>query len=83
MTIDDDDWADLLARMGDVPESPEPVMAAAGQPVSLPLPAREPFIHNCACGQWGSFGYGVNLRAGKEGKWYCREHRPVAHPSSA
>jgi hypothetical protein len=34
------------------------------------------FIHYCHCGKWGSFGYGVSLRDGKFGSWYCREHRP-------
>jgi hypothetical protein len=34
------------------------------------------FVHYCACGLEASFGYGVSLRAGKLGTWYCREHRP-------
>lgn len=34
------------------------------------------FLHHCPCGKWGSFGVGVKLRDGREGKWYCREHRP-------
>ncbi len=34
-------------------------------------------LHFCAeCGAWGAFGYGVNLRAGKPGRWYCAKHRP-------
>jgi hypothetical protein len=40
-------------------------------------PQREPFEHYCHCGKWGSFGYGVKLRAGIEGRWFCREHRPT------
>lgn len=29
------------------------------------------------CGKrWAEFGYGVNLRDGKPGHWYCAEHRP-------
>jgi hypothetical protein len=39
-------------------------------------PRHEPFKHYCHCGKWASFGYGVKLRAGVEGKWFCREHRP-------
>jgi hypothetical protein len=40
------------------------------------LPGRE-FLHFCVeCGRWGAFGYGVNLRAGRVGAWYCGEHRP-------
>jgi hypothetical protein len=35
-------------------------------------------LHFCAeCGAWGSFGSGINLRAGRLGVWYCAEHRPV------
>jgi hypothetical protein len=35
------------------------------------------FSHFCAeCGAWGAFGYGVNLRAGRLGRWYCATHRP-------
>jgi hypothetical protein len=35
------------------------------------------FLHFCVeCGAYGAFGYGVNLRAGRLGRWYCRAHRP-------
>jgi hypothetical protein len=35
------------------------------------------FLHFCeVCGAWGAFGYGVRLRAGHLGRWYCAEHRP-------
>jgi hypothetical protein len=35
------------------------------------------FLHFCEeCGAWGAFGYGVNLRTGKLGRWYCTAHRP-------
>jgi hypothetical protein len=35
------------------------------------------FLHFCVeCGRSGPFGYGVRLRAGQLGRWYCREHRP-------
>jgi hypothetical protein len=34
-------------------------------------------LHFCAeCGAWGAFGYGVNLRMGRLGRWYCAKHRP-------
>jgi hypothetical protein len=39
-------------------------------------PRHEPFKHFCPCGKWGSFGYRVKFRAGVEGKWFCRVHRP-------
>lgn len=35
------------------------------------------FLHFCAhCGAWGSYGYGVNLRASHLGQWFCSTHRP-------
>jgi len=35
------------------------------------------FLHFCVeCGAYGAFGYGVNLRAGRLGQWYCAAHRP-------
>jgi hypothetical protein len=35
------------------------------------------FLHFCVeCGRFGPFGYGVSLRAGQLGRWYCHEHRP-------
>ena len=35
--------------------------------------------HFCVeCGRLGPFGYGVNLRAGRLGRGYCREHWPNA-----
>ena len=35
------------------------------------------FLHFCCqCGRFGAFGYGVRLRAGQLGRWYCGEHRP-------
>jgi hypothetical protein len=35
------------------------------------------FLHFCEeCGAWGAFGYGVSLRTGKLGRWYCATHRP-------
>ncbi len=36
----------------------------------------EPFVHYCQCGAWGVYGYGVDLLAGRLGRWYCRAHRP-------
>jgi hypothetical protein len=42
------------------------------------------FLHPCqVCGEWGSFGYGVSLRAGRLGQWYCFAHRPAAAPEGA
>lgn len=42
------------------------------------------FLHFCVdCGAWGAFGYGVNFRAGRVGRWYCAAHRPRGKFSSA
>lgn len=38
------------------------------------------FMHPCCvegCEAWGSYGFGCDLRRGKPGKWYCREHLPT------
>ncbi len=37
------------------------------------------FWHWCpACGRWGSFGIGVDLRRGDLGQWHCEQHRPAS-----
>jgi hypothetical protein len=37
-------------------------------------------LHFCVeCGRFGPYGYGVRLRAGQLGRWYCYEHRPQEH----
>lgn len=42
------------------------------------------FLHFCIhCGAWGAYGYGVNLRAGRLGRWYCAVHRPRAGVGSS
>jgi hypothetical protein len=39
------------------------------------------FLHFCVeCGAYGAFGYGVNLRAGRLGRWYCAAHRTQQPP---
>jgi hypothetical protein len=35
-----------------------------------------PFEHYCWCGAWGTYGYGVKLRDGIPGEWFCADHRP-------
>lgn len=38
----------------------------------------EPFGERiCHCGKLAPFGVGVRLLEGKEGQWFCREHRPM------
>jgi hypothetical protein len=39
--------------------------------------------HNCWCGEFGSFGYGVSLIKANEGTWYCAKHRPDALDEAA
>jgi hypothetical protein len=35
------------------------------------------FLHFCAhCGSFAPFGFGVSLRTGDVGRWYCTRHRP-------
>jgi hypothetical protein len=42
------------------------------------------FLHFCEeCGAWGAFGYGVSLRTGKLGRWYCAAHWPRAGVGSS
>jgi hypothetical protein len=32
-------------------------------------------LHACRCGQWGAFGFGVSLRDGQAGTWFCAAHK--------
>jgi hypothetical protein len=62
------------------------IPAADGEPgLEQPCAARRgrvqeldrAFLHFClVCGAFGAFGYGVSLRAGRLGRWYCAAHRP-------
>jgi hypothetical protein len=41
---------------------------------------RATLLHFCSvCGACGSYGFGVNVRAGRLGRWCCAAHRPGAH----
>jgi len=38
---------------------------------------RDPIVRTClSCGGIASWGYGVFVRKGLTGDWYCSEHRP-------
>jgi hypothetical protein len=79
----------LLDRSNAVPPSPwyeRAILAAEGEPgLEQPCASRQgrtqeldhAVLHFCIeCGAYGAFGYGVNLRAGRPGRWYCAAHRP-------
>jgi hypothetical protein len=72
-------WVERIA----VPASSEPGF-------SEPWPPRRGRIESqgntllhfcCVCGAWGSYGFGVNLRSGRLGRWFCAAHR--AHGRTA
>jgi hypothetical protein len=69
------DWFQRFASPGGgEPSFDEPCAARRGRIEELP---GRMFLHFCIeCGRWGAFGYGVNLRAGRLGGWYCAPHRP-------
>jgi hypothetical protein len=68
----------------------KPASPADGEPgLEQPCAARRgrvqemerAFLHFCVvCGRFGAFGYGVSLRTGKPGRWYCAAHRPAMRP---
>jgi hypothetical protein len=40
-------------------------------------------IHYCeraGCTSWGCYGFGVDLRAGRRGRWFCADHRADGLP---
>jgi len=63
----------------------EPELRPSTVPFSEPSEARRgrvgwqagfKLLHFCqVCGAWAPFGFGVNLRAGQLGRWFCAEHR--------
>jgi hypothetical protein len=69
------DWFQRIASPAEgEPSFDEPCAERRGRIEELP---GRGFLHFCIeCGQCGAFGYGVNLRAGRLGRWYCARHRP-------
>jgi hypothetical protein len=69
------DWFQRIASpVGGEPNFDQPCAERRGRIEELP---GRVFLHFCIeCGRWGAFGYGVNLRAGRLGEWYCATHRP-------
>jgi hypothetical protein len=78
--------AELLALLTVTPGFARVVPLADGEPgMDEPCAARRgrvqmlggAFLHFCVkCGRFAAFGYGVRLREGRHGRWYCGEHRP-------
>ena len=69
------DWFQRIASPAEgEPSFDQPCAERCGRTEELP---GRVFLHFCIeCGRWGAFGYGVNLRAGRQGGWYCATHRP-------
>jgi hypothetical protein len=69
------DWFQRVASPAEgEPRFDEPCAERRGRIKELPGPV---FLRFCIeCGRWGTFGYGVNLRAGRPGRWFCATHRP-------
>ena len=69
-------WSDRIARVAEgEPGLEMPCAARRGRTQEV----KGAFLHFCVeCGAFGAFGYGVSLRAGRLGRWYCAEHRPRA-----
>ena len=71
-------WFDRFISPADgEPSLEQPCAARRGRVQEL----NGAFLHFCCrCGRFAAFGYGVRLRAGRLGRWYCGEHRPDAKP---
>jgi hypothetical protein len=77
-TVDENKPVTPTPSLIDAPPSPEPGLEE-------PCEARRGrveekngrLLHFCVdCGRFGPFGDGVELRAGRLGRWYCRQHWP-------
>jgi hypothetical protein len=88
--IEETDWADLLSRIEpNVGTSTQLPTSAKPDPITEseqtePAPritdsVFEPLLTYCqVCGKSACFGFGVSLRTGKLGRWYCGLHRHLA-----
>lgn len=66
-------WPPVLPIAHGEPGLEKPCAARRGRVQEL----EGAFFHFCRrCGRFAAFGYGVRLRTGQLGRWYCGEHRP-------
>jgi hypothetical protein len=72
-------WVERIA----VPASSEPGFSEPWPPRRGRIESQGDMqLHFCSvCGAWGSYGFGVNLRGGRMGRWFCATHR--AHGRTA
>jgi hypothetical protein len=72
-------WVERIA----LPASSEPGFSEPWPPRRGRIESQgNTLLHFCSvCGAWGSYGFGVNLRGGKMGRWFCAAHR--AHGRTA
>jgi hypothetical protein len=71
-SLSEDDLFSVAAK----PPQPPAETAPSQKPGLVGFDEAGRFFHYCACGEWGSFGYGVLLREDRLGTWYCAAHRP-------
>jgi hypothetical protein len=66
-------WVERIA----VPASSEPGFSEPWPPRRGRIESQgKTLLHFCSvCGAWGSYGFGVNLRGGRMGRWFCAVHR--------
>lgn len=75
--ITEDDWGDLLSKLEKPAKQAIATVLRKQLPPEPEPPVPPPFEHPCeVCGDFAFWGYGVSLRAGKLGEWYCDQHRP-------
>ena len=69
-------FARLAPRAASEPDLEQPCAARRGRVQELP--DNGALLHFCCrCGRFAAFGYGVHLRAGRLGRWYCGAHRNI------
>jgi hypothetical protein len=70
-------WVERIA----VPGSSEPGFSEPWPPRRGRIESQGNTLLHFCCGAWGSYGFCVNLRGGRMGRWFCAAHR--AHGRTA